>query len=133
MFNNVQIFKKQGDIGMSYAIAYYSKMGYTISIPLTDSQDYDLIVDNGINLLKIQVKTTDHKSIYDIYQVSLKTCGGNRSCQNIKTFDKNSSDLLFVLTSDGTCYSIPTSEIKCKCSLNLGESYQQYKVSLNLV
>lgn len=38
---------------MAYAIAYYSKLGYTISIPLTDSQDYDLIVDTGTDLLKV--------------------------------------------------------------------------------
>lgn len=41
---------------MCYAIAYYSKLGWTISIPVTDSQDYDLIVDTGTKLLKVQVK-----------------------------------------------------------------------------
>lgn len=38
---------------MAYAIAYYSKLGWTISIPLTDTQDYDLIVDTGSTLLKV--------------------------------------------------------------------------------
>lgn len=33
----------------------FSKIGYTVSVPITDSQDYDLIVDNGA-LLKVQVK-----------------------------------------------------------------------------
>lgn len=32
---------------MCYAMAYFSKIGYTVSVPITDSQDYDLIVDNG--------------------------------------------------------------------------------------
>ena len=45
MFKNAINWKKQGDIGMCYAMAYYSKLGWTISIPITDSQDYDLIVD----------------------------------------------------------------------------------------
>lgn len=27
------------------AIAYFSKMGYTVNIPITGSQDYDLIID----------------------------------------------------------------------------------------
>ena len=61
MFENAINSKKQGDIGMCYAIAYFSKLGYTISIPITDSQDYDLIIDNGIELLKVQVKTTKFK------------------------------------------------------------------------
>lgn len=43
---------------MAYAIAYYSELGYTVSIPLTDTQDYDLIADTGNTLLKVQVKTT---------------------------------------------------------------------------
>ena len=62
MFGNVNNFKQQGNIGMAYAIAYYTKLGYVVSIPLTDSQDYDLIIDTGIKLLKVQVKTTDFKT-----------------------------------------------------------------------
>lgn len=45
MFENAINSKKQGDIGMCYAMAYFSKMGYTVSVPVTDSQEYDLIVD----------------------------------------------------------------------------------------
>lgn len=58
MFENAINSKKQGDIGMCYAIAYFSKMGYTVNIPITDSQDYDLIIDREGKLLKVQVKTT---------------------------------------------------------------------------
>ena len=61
MFENAINSKKQGDIGMCYAMAYYSKLGWTISVPITDSQDYDLIVDTGTNLLKVQVKTTSYE------------------------------------------------------------------------
>lgn len=131
MFKNVQNSKKQGDIGMAYAIAYYSKLGYTISIPMTDSQDYDLIIDTGSSLLKVQVKTTDYITDRGIYQVNLKTCGGNRTGQTIKTFDNNSSDVLFVLTGNGSCYSIPKSEITSKNSLNLGDKCQIFRVSLD--
>lgn len=130
MFKNVQNAKKQGDIGMAYAIAYYSRLGYTVCIPMTDSQDYDLIIDTGNSLLKVQVKTTDYVTDSGTYQVSLKTCGGNRSGQTIKTFDSNSSDLLFVLTGNGSCYSIPKSEITTKNTLNLGDKYQIFRVSL---
>lgn len=51
MFENAINSKKQGDIGMCYAMAYFSKIGYTVSVPITDSQDYDLIVDNGALLI----------------------------------------------------------------------------------
>lgn len=58
-------FTKQGNVGLAYAIAYYSS--YTISIPLTDSQDYDIIVDTGNTLLK--VKTTTCKKDNGNYQL----------------------------------------------------------------
>ena len=35
--------KRQGNIGIGAAIAWFTVHGYTVSIPLTDSQDYDLI------------------------------------------------------------------------------------------
>ena len=98
MFDNVNTWKKQGDIGMAYAIAYYSKLGYTISIPLTDSQDYDFIIDTGNQLLKVQAKTSTQVKDNGIAIVSLKTNGGNRSGSGkSKDFSSNSSDLLFIL------------------------------------
>lgn len=46
---------------------------------MTDSQDYDLLVDNGENILKIQVKpTTQVDKRTGNFQVGLRTCGGNR-------------------------------------------------------
>ena len=131
MFENVINSKKQGVVGMCYAIAYYSKLGWTVSIPITDSQDYDLLVENtDNNILKVQVKTSRYLTEGGTYQVSLKTCGGNKSGQTIKKMDKNYIDLVFVLVDDGSCYSIPTERIESSGSMNLGDKYSEFKVSL---
>ena len=131
MFENVINSKKQGDVGMCYAIAYYSRLGWTVSIPITDSQDYDLLVENtNNNILKVQVKTSRYLTEGGTYQVSLKTCGGNKSGQTIKKMDKNYIDLVFVLVDDGSCYSIPTEKIESSGSMNLGDKYSEFKVSL---
>ena len=131
MFENVINSKKQGDVGMCYAIAYYSRLGWTVSIPITDSQDYDLLVENtDDNILKVQVKTSRYLTEGGTYQVSLKTCGGNKSGQTIKKMDKNYIDLVFVLVDDGSCYSIPTEKIESSGSMNLGDKYSEFKVSL---
>lgn len=130
MFENSINSRKQGDTGMGYAIAYFTKLGWTVSIPITDSQDYDLVVDNGDKLLKVQVKTSKFKTEHGIYQVALKTCGGNRSGQTIKTFDSNASDLLFILLDNGNTYLIPREAIKGTTSINLGMSMARYKVVL---
>ena len=72
MFENATNSKKQGDIGMCYAMAYYSKLGWTISIPITDSQDYDLIVDTGVNLLKVKLKQQHLNNILEYIKHHLK-------------------------------------------------------------
>ena len=124
-------FTKQGNVGLAYAIAYYSKLGYTISIPLTDSQDYDIIVDTGNTLLKVQVKTTTCRRGSGNYQLNLKVSGGNRSgTGKVKTFDLNKCDLIFAMTEQFEFYSIPRSEISAASSITLGEKYLPFKVSL---
>ena len=37
----------QGNLGLGIAIAYYTSRCIPISIPLNDTQGYDLIIDNG--------------------------------------------------------------------------------------
>jgi hypothetical protein len=54
--------KKQGDVGMGVAIGYFAARGITVCIPLTDSQDYDLVIDLDDVLKKVQVKTTTSKA-----------------------------------------------------------------------
>lgn len=115
---------------MCYAIAYFSKMGYTVNIPITDSQDYDLIIDREGKLLRVQVKTTKFKIRDGVYQVSLKTYGGNRSGQTIKNFNENGSDLLFVLTDEGTTYLIPKEDIHSNTCINLNTTLEGYRVYL---
>ena len=124
LFDNAINSKKQGDIGMCYAMAYYAKLGWTVSVPVTDSQDYDLVVDNGTRLFKVQVKTTKSISPSGNYIVSLRTIGGTGKCND-------SSDLLFALTDSGDCYSIPKSEISAVSSVALGERYLPYRVTLH--
>lgn len=126
---NTNNSKNQGDIGLGQAIAWFSKNGYVVSIPLTDSQEYDLIVDNGSVLQKVQVKTTKYKSKYGIYVCALRTCGGNRSgVNNVKVIDKLKIDLLFVLTEEFRMYLIPCSELVASTNLSLGEDKDIYLV-----
>lgn len=117
--------KKQGDIGLGHAISFFVSNGYTVSIPLTDSQDYDLIVDNG-TLFRVQVKTTKHKSPYGIFKVSLTVKGGNRSFNTIKKFDPTKVDFVFIITNEGDRYLIPSKLLGS--TISLGHKYLHYKV-----
>lgn len=77
----------------------------------------------------MQVKTTYYKTKYGIYQANLKVCGGNRSGQVIKNFDKNKVDYIFVVTEDEVKYLIPSENIKSKTAISLGRDVENFIVS----
>ena len=121
--------KEKGNSGLGIAIAYFTSHGYIVSVPLNDTQDYDLIVDTKEMLLKVQVKATSCKTKYGIYQVSLKSCGGTKG-KTYKTLINTNVHLLFVVTDDLTTYLIPVNFIQNKSTLNLCKKYEKYKISI---
>lgn len=120
--------KEKGNSSLGIAIAYYSSNGYTVSIPLNDTQDYDLIVDKDNNLIKVQVKSSACKTKYGNYQVALKSCGGTKG-NTYKTVIETNVDEVFVLLENLEMYIIPTKEIKNKSTLNICNKYNKYRVN----
>jgi len=88
--------KEKENTSLGIAIAYYASNGYTVSIPLNDTQDYDLVIDKDNILKKVQVKSTGCKTKYGSYQVALKSCGGTNG-KTYKTVLETSVDELFIL------------------------------------
>ena len=119
--------KERGNSGLGMAIAYFSTQGCTVSIPLNDTQDYDLVVEIDGELKTVQVKSTSFKTKYDIYQVSLKSSGGTRG-KIYKTIIETKVELLFVLTGDMKTYLIPIEDLKNTSTLNLNSNYEKYRV-----
>ena len=119
--------KEKGNTGLGIAIAYYSANGYTVSIPLNDTQDYDFIVDKDNILKKIQVKATSCKTKYNKYQVALKSCGGTKG-GTYKTVVDTNIDEVFIVTDSLELFKIPIEVIKNKTTLNLCEKYEKYKI-----
>lgn len=120
--------KKQGDIGVGKAIAWFVAKGYTVSIPLTDSQDYDLIVDLAGTLSKVQVKTGTSVNKAGVGMLNLSVKGGNRSGSgSIKFTSDQVWDYLFGyhLVTEQVIF-IPKSEIKAETGINLGEKYASW-------
>lgn len=118
--------KEKGRAGMALAIAYFGANGYTVSIPLNDTQDYDLIVDKDDKLLKVQVKFTGTKE-NEKYRVKLMTNGRNK---NYGTVKDSSVDILFVVTSNKDTYLIPKEVITQVSNVRLTDMYDKYKVEI---
>lgn len=120
--------KEKGNTGLGMAIAYYSSNGYTVSIPLNDTQDYDLVIENKGILKTVQVKASGCKRKNGNYQVALKSCGGTKG-KTYKTIIDTNVDILFIVTKDMELYEIPKQEINNKSTLNICSKYQKYKVA----
>lgn len=127
MFKNATTNTKQGDIGEARAIYEYTKLGFTVCRTIFDSAKYDLIIDDGDTLSKVQVRTTRFKD-GDVYQATLKTCGGNQRHNTICNREDANYDVLFVLTGEDACWSIPIEFIKSRTSINLGKHYNKFKL-----
>lgn len=121
--------KEKGNSSLGIAIAYYSSNGYIVSIPLNDTQDYDLIVDKNNKLKKVQVKSSACKTRFGNYQIALKSCGGTKG-NTYKTVIETNVDELFILTENQEIYVIPTNELSNKSTLNICNKYEKYKVEI---
>ena len=122
--------KDKGRTGLSIAIGYYGSKGYTVSIPLNDTQDYDLIIDDGTKLQKVQVKCTGSLNEYGVYSVSMKSCGGTKGTV-YKTIQDTDVDLVFIFCTNGWMFEIPKNEISCKTAMSLSIKDSPYTKNMS--
>jgi len=61
--------KNQGDIGELAFTLKAKSLGFNVAKPYSSITPYDLILDNGFELLKIQVKTTTSR-VRDGYKIA---------------------------------------------------------------
>lgn len=117
--------KDKGRAGLAAAIGYFGTHGYTVSLPLNDTQDYDLIVDNG-RMFRVSCKATGQKTKYGVSVVDLRNTGGTNGSVYGREQNKN-IDYIFVLNGEGEMWLLPK-EVLTSNSINLGEGYNQYKL-----
>jgi len=94
----MRVTQRKGDIGVSQAIATFTKLGFDVSIPLTESAHYDLIIDTGSNLKRVQVRYTSKKD------VDLRRIHSNSLGYVVKKSLENTYDWLYVYKPNGEEY-----------------------------
>ena len=99
--------KDKGRAGMSMGIAYFGANGYTVSIPLNDTQWYDFIIEKDGIFQTVQCKATGSKDNV----ISLRSCGGTNGGA-YDTVINNPVDLLFCLDKELNMYVIPVEELR---------------------
>ncbi len=128
--------KNQGDEAELKFMLLNYKLGYTISKPFGDNSKYDLIVDTGIELQRIQIKSTKRKE--NSSGMNCYNCIVCHGKDNKKKYSKNDIDyvVVYVIPED-TWYKIPVDEVKGK-SVKLyphrdsnRNTYEKYKIFVN--
>jgi hypothetical protein len=84
----------------SRAIATFTAMGYDVSIPLTESAAYDLVVDDGRHLVRVQCKFASDRR----RQVDLRRIHSNSAGYVVKRTPEGSYDWLYVLDGGDSEY-----------------------------
>ena len=112
--------RKQGDVGTGYAITYFLSKGYTVAIPISDSQSYDLIIEKGGKMERVQCKTSFKKNEFGVYRIELRTVSNTRGKKlDIRKPSKKNFDSLFVTDGDGKMYLIPATEVDGRNCMSL--------------
>lgn len=118
--------KEKGRSGLAIAIGYFGSHGYTVSIPLNDTQDYDLLVDKDNTISKISVKATGQRSEYGVSIVNLRNMGGTDGKVYGRECDKN-IDYVFVVNEAQEMWLLPK-ETLTTTAMSLGEKYTKYRL-----
>ena len=122
--------RKQGNAGLGIAIAYLSRIGVDVAIPLTDTQRYDLIISHSEGMERVQVKTTTGRDArYGHYRVSVQCIGRNNTGTVRRKFDQGDYEWLFVVCGDACCYMIPSSVITARTIFYLTSRYDPYMLT----
>ncbi|MBU1954197.1 hypothetical protein KKH03_04455 [Patescibacteria group bacterium] len=87
--------QRKGDIAVSQAVASFTRLGYDVSIPLTESAAYDLVVDIGNDMKRVQVRYTGNG------EVDLRRVHSNSKGYVVKKSKPHAYDWLFILQKDG--------------------------------
>jgi hypothetical protein len=87
--------QRKGDRAAAQAIATFTALGYDVSIPLTESAAYDLVVDDGDLLRRVQCKFASGR------EVDLRRIHSNSHGYVVKTVNPRAYDWLYVLRADG--------------------------------
>ncbi|MEK7561340.1 MAG: group I intron-associated PD-(D/E)XK endonuclease [Patescibacteria group bacterium] len=92
--------QRKGDIAVAQAIATFTKLGYDVALPLTESAAYDLVVEADKKMQRVQVRYSSEKN------VELRRIHSNSQGYVIKKTKKNAYDWLYIFKPEGTEYLI---------------------------
>lgn len=111
--------RQLGTVGLARALTWFVQNGYNVSLPISDNQRYDLIVEKGGICQRVEVKFASGT------EVNLRTWGGNWTQKSVLVgrVCSEDADLLYCVTSRGE-YLIPVAEIEGRSTVSPRDRWQ---------
>ena len=103
----IETNKDKGKVGLSLAIAYFGSNGYTVSVPLNDTQWYDLIVEKDGTFQTVQCKFTAR----DGREIDFRSSGGTKGTKYDSILN-HPLNLLFCADKNLNLFVIPMEDIR---------------------
>ena len=100
--------KNIGRIGLSMAINYFTVKGYTISIPMNDTQWYDLVIEKDGTFQTVQCKATQTES----GEIDFRSTGGTNGGVYDNLLNHSELDYLFCVNKNLDMWLIPIKDIE---------------------
>lgn len=127
--------KQTGRIGLSMAINYFTVKGYTVSIPINDTQWYDLVIEKDGKLETVQCKATATENS----EISLRSTGGTKGTAYDNILNHSELDWLFCVNKDLDMWLIPVKDITSTKQISLrkepnknNQGFQTYKYQVKI-
>jgi hypothetical protein len=99
--------KAKGEISEGCVIAHVLKLGYSASIPFGNNQRYDLILDDGERLWRVQVKTAHYHRGCLVFSAS-----STNGFTGAKANYRGQADLFLVYSPDtDKVYRVPVEDV----------------------
>jgi len=131
--------KQLGRIGLSMAINYFIINGYTVSLPLNDTQWYDLIIEKDGVFETVQCKCTDTQN----NRISLRSTGGTKGEVYDNVVNYPNLTYLFCVDSNRNCFNIPIKDLLLEQNTNSialrtepnsnGQGFNTYKYLVKII
>ena len=133
----VEITRKQtGRVGLSMAINYFTIKGYTVSLPINDTQWYDLIIEKDGKFETVQCKAT----MTNNDAIALQSTGGTAGTVYDNILNHSELDYLFCVNKDLNMWLIPVKDITTHRQVSLrtepnknNQGFQTYQYQVQLL
>ena len=125
--------KNIGRIGLSMAINYFTVQGYTVSIPMNDTQWYDIVVEKDGKFQTVQCKATSGDVI------DFRSTGGTNGGIYDNILNHSELDYLFCVNGELEMWLIPIKDITTTRQVTLrkeptknNQGFQTYKYRVQI-